>query len=317
MEIKRQRAVKIEKLDDFEDDFVYDVIMEDSNYPYFFANGILAHNSCYYRTFASSKEEAVEAADLVAAGVNESFPPFMRHAFCCQPGFDLRISVGREVVAVRGLFQAKKKYMLKVVDMEGVAVDKMKSQGSEIKKADTPKVIQKMLKTTVDMILDGKDYDEVAAYVNEQRKDILKKKLNVFLLGVAKQVNDLDKYTAEYNCPGTHRNASGGKLTITGHARAACNYNFLLNEFDKGAKAIASGDKVLIYYLKPNQFGFKSIGFPAELTRFPKWFLENFQVDITKTEQNMFDNKLDGIFSALGQDVPSPQSVLTNKILEF
>jgi hypothetical protein len=308
----------VERLDDFDDEYVYDVIMEDASTPYFFANDILVHNSCYYKCLgATDRASAIEIADLAAETVNSSFPAFMRDAFNCQEEFDVLIKAGREIVGTRGLFQAKKKYMIKVTDLEGNEVDKMKSMGSEIKKADTPKIIQKFLKETVDMILSGASYDDICEYVNNQRKAILKNRDNVFLLGVAKQVNNLDKYAAEYQNPGTQRSESGGKLTIPGHARAACNFNFLLNQFDKGAKPIRSGDKVLVFYLKPNQFKFESIAFPAEFTRFPDWFTENFQVDIKKTEERMFDSKLSGIFEALGKDVPSPQSVLTNRLVEF
>jgi hypothetical protein len=274
-------------------------------------------DSCYFRTLAKSKEEAIETADLVAAELNKSFKGFMQQTFLCQPEHDSFVEAGREVVAVRGLFQAKKKYMLKVVDLDGFPVDKMKTQGSEIKKADTPKIIQKFLKVMVDMILDGKDYDAVATYVNEQRREILKKKTNVFFLGVARQVNNLDKFAAEYHNPGTMFKEDGSKLGLPGHVRAACNYNVLLDTFDPGAKTIRSGDKVLVYYLKPNEFKFASIAIPAEMTRFPKWFEENFKVDVKLTETKMFDNKLRGIFAALQRDIPSPQSVLTNKILEF
>jgi DNA polymerase elongation subunit (family B) len=279
-------------------------------------------DSAYFHTKATNKADAVLIADEIAKLTNDTFPKFMRDAFNCQPEFDQLIKAGREVVGERALFQAKKKYIIKVVDLEGFAVDKMKSMGSEIKKADTPKIIQKFLKETVDKILSGDDYSEVATFVNQQRRTVLKNKLNVFELGVAKQVNNLDKYTAEYLNPGsmTVRNPENGKdkkLTITGQARAACNYNFLLDTFEPGAKPVSAGDKILIYCLKPNDFGFKTIGFPAEISHFPKWFLENFTVDINLTEEKMFDSKLEGIFSALGKDVPSPQSVLTNSIMEF
>lgn len=276
-------------------------------------------DSCYYICRgATDKTSAIKIADDAAENVNNSFPQFMRDAFNCQPAFDVLIKAGREIVGVRGLFQAKKKYMVKVIDMEGFAVDKLKTQGSEIKKADTPKVIQKFLKHTVDMILDGQPYDIIVEYVNDQRITILKKNsLSVFELGVAKQVNNLDKYMGEYLNPGTYTSTSGGKMTIPGHARAACNFNFLLDIFDRGAKAIRSGDKVLVFHLKKNDFGFDTIAFPAELTRFPEWFTHSFSVDKKKTETAMFDSKLKGIFDALGKDVPSPQSVLTNKILSF
>jgi DNA polymerase elongation subunit (family B) len=280
-------------------------------------------DSCYYICLdATNKDEAVKAADLAAEKVNGSFMQFMCEAFFCQPVFDELIKAGREIVGRRGLFQAKKKYMVKVIDLEGFAVNKMKSMGSEIKKADTPKVIQVFLKETVDMILEGRPYPDVVKYVNEQRIEILKKnKLSIFSLGVAKQVNKLDKYLAEYLNPGTQKsldkNGNMRKLTIPGHVRASLNYNKALQHFDKGSKEIHSGDKAVQFYLKKNEFGFESIALPSELSKFPQWFTDNFQVNIKLTEEKMFDNKLAGIFSALDMDVPSPQSVLTNSILSF
>lgn len=272
-------------------------------------------DSLYFRCMgACNKEEAILIADETAKLVNDSFPHFMRAAFNCRPGFDDLIKAGREIVAVRGLFQAKKKYMVKVVDLEGVAVDKMKSQGSEIKKADTPKIIQKFLKHTVDMILDGQKYDDVATYVNQQRKAILKNEDNLFLLGNSKQVNNLDKFYAEYRL----YEASGiRRVNLPGHVRAAINYNEMIYQLDKGAKAISSGDKILIFYLKKNQFNLESIAIPAEMTKFPSWFGENFEVDIKKTEQKMFDAKLGGVFAAIGKDVPTYQSVHLSSIIEF
>jgi hypothetical protein len=319
MQIKRQKVKSVERLADFNDEFVYDLVMDDHDTPYFFANDVLVHNSVYFSCVgATSKESAVAIADTVAEELNSSFPQFMRDAFNCQENFDNLIKAGREVVGRRGLFQAKKKYIIKVVDLEGTPVDKLKSMGSEIKKADTPKIIQQFLKNTVDMILDGADYNSIAEFVNKERLNILGKSGgNLFSVGIAKRVNDIDKFMAEYRSPGSIKSSTGGKLAIPGHVRAACNYNFLIDIFEKGGKTIKSGDKALVYYLKPNQYKFESIAFPAELTRFPDWFLENFKLDRNKTEKLMFDSKLDGIFSSIGKDVPSPQTVLTASILEF
>jgi hypothetical protein len=317
MEIKKQKIKCVEQLDDFQDEYVYDIIMEDASTPYFFANDILVHNSCYFKTMASNEQEAVEIADAVVEGLNETFTPFMQNAFLATTGFDGFIAANREIVASRGLFQAKKKYVVKIVDLEGKKVNKLKTMGSEIKKADTPKVIQSFLKSVVDMILEGNSYDDLSTFVNSQRVHVLKK-LNVFSLGVAKQVNNLDKYMAEYLAPGTFKTAKGKKLTIPGHARASCNYNAFINEHDPGLKRIHAGDKVLIFYLRPNQYNFKSLAFPAEMSKFPDWFSEYFKVDIKKTESKMFDSKLEGIFSAaFKREVPTPQTVLTNSLLEF
>ena len=59
------------------DGYVYDVVMEDSDHPYFFANDILVHNSCYFLTRQDNKEDAVKRADEIAEVVNASFPEFM------------------------------------------------------------------------------------------------------------------------------------------------------------------------------------------------------------------------------------------------
>jgi len=271
-------------------------------------------DSVYYKTFASGKEEAIAVADGVAAALNAKFPGFMRAAFSCQPGFDEFIRVSREVVGSRGLFQTKKKYIIKVVDQEGMAVNKLKTQGSEIKKADTPKVIQEFLKATIDLLLDGASYDEVAAFVNAQRQQLLRSPEHAFSLGVAKQVNNLDAAWAAYR---QHERAGRGRLNLPGHVRAAINYNELLEEVEPGARPLRSGDKVLLFYLKPNERGYTSIAFPAELPDFPTWFLARFQVDLAKTEEKMIDSKLEGIFTAIGREVPTPQAVLFNSLVSF
>lgn len=278
-------------------------------------------DSGYFKTYATNKEEAIETANLVAEQTNATFPKFMADAFSCQPEFTTMIEGAREIVGERGLWlSVKKKYLIKVIDLDGKPVNKLKTMGSEIKKSDTPKIIQEFLKCMVGMVLDGKSYEEVCEYVNAQRKSVLTK-LNVFQLGVAKQVNNLDKFIAEYNAPGScqslDKNGKMRKLTVPGHVRAACNYNSLVETYDKGAKPIKSGDKVLIFYLKPNGHAYKAIAFPAELTQFPPWFKDVFAVDIKMTETKMFDSKMVGIFDALNKDVPSPQSVLFNQLLEF
>lgn len=278
-------------------------------------------DSCYFKTHAASREEAIAVADETARLTNESFPAFMRACFGCQPTYDDLIKAGREVVAIRGIFQAKKKYILRVIDLEGMAVDKLKSQGSEIKKADTPKIIQQFLKDLMALILDGKEYPEIEQFVNQRRKDLLGKDGDIFSLGVAKQVNNLDAFYAAWQRAGYPAkgklNVGGGPQNVPGHVRAAMNYNRLAAQYEQGAKLLKAGDKVIIFYLKGNGEGIKSIALPADAYEFPAWFNEHFAVDTRLTEQKMIDNKLDGIFEALGWEVPTPQRALVNKLLRF
>jgi hypothetical protein len=75
------KILAVEELEDFNDEYVYDVIMADDSTPWFFANDMLVHNSCYFKTGATNKEEAIEIADRVAVLTNKSFPPFMRESY--------------------------------------------------------------------------------------------------------------------------------------------------------------------------------------------------------------------------------------------
>lgn len=275
-------------------------------------------DSCYFKTLATNKEEAVEVADYVADTVNERFPEFMRRAFNCQPGHDDLIKAGREIVGSKGLFlNAKKKYTIKVVNLDGFDLDKpkLKTVGSEMKKADTPKVIQDFLKGLMDIILDGGSYEEVEKFVNAQRGVLVRAVKDPVQLGAAKQINDLDSKYAEWQ---RTEKIGKGRVNLPGHVRAAINYNELVSEYDPGgAKLLRAGDKGIVFYLQPNDRGYGSIAFPADISRFPDWFDENFKMDKKLTEQKMIDSKLARIFEALRWEIPTPQKTAVRAILKF
>lgn len=271
-------------------------------------------DSVFFNTMAKNKEDAIKIADTTANFINASFKQFMKEAFLCNHKYNDLIKTVREIVGERGLFQAKKKYVIKVVDLDGKPTNKLKAMGSEIKKSDTPKIIQKFLTEVLNMVLDGKSYDELEKFINTSRKDLFKNNENLMSIGIAKAVNKLDMFYDEW----TRLEKSGKrKVNLPGHVRASINYNEYVQKIEgKNAKLIKSGDKVLIFYFKPNQEGFKNIAIPSELSKLPKWF-NNFEIDKEATETKMIDAKLEGIFNALGYDVPTFQGTLLNKLLVY
>ena len=297
-------------------------------------------DSCYFVTGADNKADAIAIADEVAELVNASFPEFMVKNFLCNPGYEGLIKAGREIVGSKGLFlNAKKKYTIRVVDLEGIDVFKLKMMGSELKKVDTPKVIQDFLKTLMAMILDGDEtiqqkYDakeikadeaiallrdvtekELEVFTNAQRKSLVFRVDNPIGLGASKGINNLDQYYAEWK---RTEKIGNGKARLPGHVRAAINYNELVLEHEgTGGKLLKSGDKGLIFYVKPNEYGYKAIAIPNDYEHFPKWFDEHFVLDRRLTEEKMIDSKIEGIFEALGWDIPTPQNTVTKKILKF
>jgi DNA polymerase elongation subunit (family B) len=265
-------------------------------------------DSCYFMTNGTDYDSAVELADAIASETNASFPEFMARSFNCTDGRETLIKAAREVVAERGVFLlAKKKYTLKVVNLEGADLrekPKQKSMGSEIKKADTPKPVQEFLKNMMNLVLDGKEYAELETYVNAHRGSLIHKTNDLLALGSAKQINNLDALYAEWQ---RTEKIGRGKCKLPGHVRAAVNYNELILAYDEGAKSLRAGDKGVIFYLRKNPYNFNSIAFPADAMRLPEWFVENFQID----------NKIEGIFDALGFDLPTPQTAFLNTVFTF
>jgi DNA polymerase elongation subunit (family B) len=262
-------------------------------------------------------DEQVQMADSLAEMANDTFPDFTKEAFFCTEEFSHHIKCGREVVAKKGVFLAKKKYMLNVLDFDGVRLspgDKkaFKAMGMELAKSDTPKVIRDFLKKFSIKLLSDATYEELEDFVLENRAKILE---NLLILGMPKSCNNLESFTTKYNQivkPGL------GTVTIPGHVRAAINYNDMLKtENDVISPKIKSGDKVKVYYIKTNSFGFKSIALPADTSKFPKWFEHHFEIDTDLMEDKLIASKLQIILHPLNMQVPSPQNKLINDLLSF
>jgi DNA polymerase elongation subunit (family B) len=272
-------------------------------------------DSCYFKTQAPDVPSAIKRADQIAADTNASFPAFMRQAFNAQGERAELIRAVREIVGDRALFlTAKKKYTIHVVDKEGSPADELKFMGSELKKADTPKQVRLFLRELMDLVLAGEPYEVLEKFVNDARGSLVHSSHNPLELAPIKQVNNLDALYAEW----TRTEKPGlGKVALPGHVRAAVNYNELVQQFERGPKLLRSGDKAILLYLRPNPVGIKSIAFPSDLERLPAWFTENFDVDLTVTESKMIDSKVEGIFDALGREVPTPQTAFINQIFTF
>lgn len=273
-------------------------------------------DSLYFKTYATNYDDAVAIADEIAALINASFPAFVMKFFNAPEKNSTFIKAAREVVGSAALFlPVKKKYTIAVVNLDGKKVSKLKAMGSEIKKADTPKVIQQFLSELMKKVLNLESYDELEAFVNSHRKSVVQKAEDLIPLGTAKQINNLDTKYAEWKVV---EKQNGGKLSVPGHVRAAINYNELATAFEgNNAKLLTSGDKGIIFYLRPNEFGLKSIAFPSDIVHFPPWVAEHLEIDKSITEEKMIDMKLEGIFTALGYDVPTAQSAFVRTTFTF
>ena len=269
-------------------------------------------DSTYFVTGAQDNKSAIEIADMVGTIVNASFPSFMRETFLCSEGYDGIIQTGREIVADRGIFVDKKRYILHIIDDEGYTVDKMKVMGLDTKKTTMPKKIATDLNNFVGRLLKGEDWDTIAVDVVDY-KEAIETAEDIMSIGLPKGVKGVEDYTKQYEL-------QGNDVRLPGHVAASIFYNICLKEYgDKKSTPIFSGMKIKVFYLKSKIGRFRSIAIPVDIEQVPEWFLNDFtdRIDRQAHLLRLVDKPLGNIIKAIGLDVPSRQQLFINDVLVF
>ena len=246
-----------------------------------------------------NKDIAIQLYDTIADSVNESFPAFMERAFHCPREMGAIIKGGRELVASKGLFIKKKRYAVLIIDKEGKRLDthgspgKVKAMGLDLKRSDTPKVVQNFLSEILMDVLTGAEREAIIEKVKEFK--ILFKERPAWEKGTPKRVNNLTKYTAE--------EARLGKANMPGHVRAAMNWNNLKRMHgDQYSTAIVDGMKTIVCKLKDNPLGYSSVGYPTDVLHIPQWF-KDLPFDNGAMESTIVDQKVENLLGVLGWEI--------------
>jgi DNA polymerase elongation subunit (family B) len=176
--------------------------------------------------------------------------------------YDQKMQMKRENIADRGIWTAKKRYILNVWDSEGVRYDepKLKIMGLEAVKSSTPAPCRQKIKDALKIVM-TKTEDEMISFIDNFRKAF--NKLPPEEISFPRSINDVDKHK------------SSSTLYSKGtpiHARGALLYNHLIKEkkLDKKYAKIQNGEKIKFCYLKlPNPIHENVISYIQE---FPKEF---------------------------------------------
>ena len=248
-----------------------------------------------------SKEMCIQLYDNIADQINESFPAFMEQAFHCPREAGELIKAGRELVASNSLFITKKRYAVLIYDLENKRLDvdgkpgKIKAMGLDLKRSDTPKVIQEFLYEILEKVLTGTLRDEIVERIREFKYEFMKRP--AWEKGSPKRVNNLTKYGAAEE--------REGKTNMPGHVRAALNWNNLRRmNSDNYSMQIVDGMKTIVCKLKQNPLGWTSIGYPTDEQHLPTWFTE-LPFDDGLMEATVVDQKIDNLLGVLDWDLAS------------
>jgi DNA polymerase elongation subunit (family B) len=207
--------------------------------------------------------------------------------------YDQKMQMKRENIADRGIWTAKKRYILNVWDSEGVRYEepKLKMMGIEAVKSSTPAPCRKMIKDGLKIMMNGTEED-VIAFIDKCREEF--KKLPPESIAFPRTASDIKKYqsSATIYTKGTPIHVRGALLF---------NYYIKQNTLTNKYSLIQSGEKVKFIYLKkPNTIHENIISFIQE---FPKELNLDKYIDYEVQFEKAFLEPLKIILDSIGWNI--------------
>ena len=220
-----------------------------------------------------STEKIVNFLDKIA---NEKLEPFIdksyQHLAREMNAYEQKMVMAREVIADKGIWTAKKRYILNVWDSEGVRYKepKMKIMGVEAVKSSTPAACREKIKEALPIIMNG-DEKSLNEFIQDFREDFMK--LDPELIAYPRSCNGVQKFRGE-----SQLFKSGAPI----HVKGAILYNYLIkkNKLQNKYPNIQEGDKIKFLHLKqPNVYVSTAFSF---MTNVPKELdiIDNIDYDI-------------------------------------
>jgi DNA polymerase elongation subunit (family B) len=235
-----------------------------------------------------------EIADFLGKVCDKKLEPFLEKVFDSlsnySNAFRNAMVMKREVIANKGIWVAKKRYMLNVLDEEGIrlANPKLKLMGIEAVKSSTPQVCRGKIKEAITVIMSKKETD-LHKLIADFRKDFLTMKAED--IAFPRSCNNLKKYRDSAN------------IFIKGtpiHVKGALIYNHKIEEMNLQNKypLIQEGDKIKFIKLKQaNPFKFDVISYISTL---PKEFKLQPYIDYDVMFDKTFLDPMKFILDAVG-----------------
>tara|TARA_R110001592_G_scaffold1013_7_gene5975 strand:+ start:151 stop:2646 length:2496 start_codon:yes stop_codon:yes gene_type:complete len=207
--------------------------------------------------------------------------------------YEQKMVMKREVIADKGIWTAKKRYILNVWDSEGVRYKEphLKIMGIEAVKSSTPASCRKKIKEALKLIMSGNE-KELNQFIQEFRKEFLQ--LPPEDIAYPRSVNGVNKFMDS--------NALYKKGTPI-HVKGAILYNYLLkkNKLINKYPIIQDGDKIKFFPLRqPNIYQSNVMSF---ITKMPKEFNINDIIDYDTQFDKAFIEPLNLIIERIGWKV--------------
>jgi len=194
--------------------------------------------------------------DKIQPFIDESYQELASYVHA----YSQKMQMKREALSDKGIWTAKKRYILNVYNNEGVQYDEpqMKVMGLEMVKSSTPAVIREKMKQTITLIVNATEQD-VQDFIEKFKQEF--KTLPPEDVAFPRGINGLKDYSDS---------ATLYKKGTPIHVRGAILYNFMLKEknLTKSYPLIQEGEKLKFTYLKtPNPLKEDVVSFPVRLPK--------------------------------------------------
>ncbi len=203
--------------------------------------------------------------------------------------YDQKMIMKRENIANKGIWTAKKRYILNVWNSEGVQYNepKLKMMGIEAVKSSTPASCRVAIKEALNVIMNGSE-DDVQQYISRFRKSF--ETLPPEDIAFPRGCNNLAKFSSDLSIY-----SKGTPI----HVRGALLYNFHAkkNKITHKYPLIQEGEKVKFLYLRtPNRINENVVSFFQTL---PKEFGLDKSIDYDLQFQKSFLDPLQVILDTI------------------
>ena len=215
--------------------------------------------------FGSKSGDKAKIVSILDKICEDKLEPFIEQSYQdladYVSAYEQKMQMKRENIADRGIWTAKKRYILNVWNSEGVQYSepKLKVMGIESVKSSTPDPpCRKMLKDAFKLLMTGSE-DDVIDFIEKSRKEF--KTLPPEQVSFPRSASDVEKYKSHSSIY-----AKGTPIHIRGDL--LFNHYIKQNKLDNKYSLIQNGEKIKFCYLKkPNTLHENVISFIQE---FPK-----------------------------------------------
>jgi len=238
-----------------------------------------------------------EVVDFLNKVCEQKLEPYIEKCFAelsdYTNSFKNAMVMKREVIANKGIWTAKKRYMLNVLDDEGVrlAKPKLKIMGIEAIKSSTPEVCRSKIKEAINLIMTSTEKD-LQNFVADFREEF--SKMTAEQVSFPRSCNHIKRY---------YDSNSIFKKGTPIHVKGALIYNHHIKRLKLAYKYpyINEGDKIKFVKLKdPNPFKFDVVSY---MGRLPHEFELEKYIDYDTQFQKTFIDPLSFILNSIGWKV--------------